>query len=418
MPSNTINSALVVSQHYWPEPIGSAPYVTDLANWLAQKGSRVHVFTCRPHYPEGKVPRAYRYGRRDVEAHKGILIERIPPFQPGHRGTLGRVIREGLFLLHGLWALATGRIQRSPFVVSLCPSIFAVLLGVAARRPDGCHTVLVHDIQSGLAAGLGMVGRFGLPALMRWFERVVLERADLILVLSHNMRTTLRNQGVRAPIEVLPIWVDTTAIRPERAPRSDVLTVMYSGNFGRKQGLMQIVDMAERLQQRGSPVRILLRGEGSEGARIAAEISTRGLRHVRLAPLTPPDELSSSLAQGAIHFVPQDANAADFAVPSKVYAIMASGRPFVATARPGSQLWDLSVRSQAFLCVPAGDTDAIADAVERLARDPAFRIKLGCNGRRYALRHHDKALVLGRFHALATAQNAALPWRLRPSHIS
>ncbi len=262
----------MLTQHYWPEPIGSAPYLTDIGEWLAAHGHEVRVFTCRPHYPDGFVSRAYRHGRRDEETRSGALIERVAPFQPWRRGALGRMIREALFLMQGLGALASGRIRRCPLVVSLCPSVFTVLLGIAARRRHGHHVVMVHDIQSGLATGLGMIGGRHIAALMRWLERVVFNRADMILVLSDSMRKHLRGQGVRKPIEILPIWVDTGAVRPARAPRGNAVTVIYSGNFGKKQGLSQVIDMAELLERRNSPVRVLLRGEGSEGTAIAAEI--------------------------------------------------------------------------------------------------------------------------------------------------
>ena len=272
MSARSSKSALVLTQHYWPEPIGSAPYLTDLGEWLAAHDHEVRVFTCRPHYPDGYVARAYRHGRRDEETRSGTLIERVAPFQPWRRGALGRMAREVLFLMQGLGALVSGRIRRSPLVVSLCPSVFTVLLGVAARQRRGHHVVMVHDIQSGLASGLGMVGGCHIAALMQWLERVVFNRADMILVLSDSMRRRLRSQGVRKPIEILPIWVNTSVIRPARAPRGNSVTVIYSGNFGKKQGLGQVVDMAELLERRASPVRVLLRGEGSEAVKMGAEI--------------------------------------------------------------------------------------------------------------------------------------------------
>src|SRR3546814_1329878 len=121
---------------------------------------------------------------------------------------------EFVFLGRGLWAMATGRLRRSDHVVSLCPSVLAVLLGRLACRRGGHHVALVHDIQSGLAAGLGMVGGRWLLAAMRLLERRVLNGVDTIFVLSEHMRQTLLGQGVTTPIQVLPIWVDAAVIQP------------------------------------------------------------------------------------------------------------------------------------------------------------------------------------------------------------
>ncbi|HEY9567644.1 MAG TPA: hypothetical protein VIR38_06110, partial [Thalassobaculum sp.] len=98
--------ALMVTQYYWPEPIGSAPYCTDLAEWLAVAGWDVRVFTCRPHYPEGVVPARYASGDLDTQDRRGVAIDRVPPWRPDRRGALGRMLGEFVFLGRGLWAMA------------------------------------------------------------------------------------------------------------------------------------------------------------------------------------------------------------------------------------------------------------------------------------------------------------------------
>jgi colanic acid biosynthesis glycosyl transferase WcaI len=97
--------------------------------------------------------------------------------------------------------------------------------------------------------------------------------------------------------------------------------------------------------------------------------------------------------------VPQDPEGAEFAVPSKVYNIMAVGRPFVTTARPGSPLAELEASSGAFLCVPPNDRRAFAAAVLKLADDRALRDRLGARGRSFVERHFAKPRVLGAFMA-------------------
>jgi colanic acid biosynthesis glycosyl transferase WcaI len=392
---------LFVTQHYWPELIGSAPYCTDLAEWLAARGTQVLVFTCRPHYPQGVVPPAYRDGQRDRERHGGVTIKRIGSWIPQRRGAFGRIAAELSFLFHGMAALANGRLRRTDVVVSLCPSILSVLLGVLATRRGGRHVAIVHDIQSGLASGLGMVSSAPLIKAMHWLERVVLNRVSKVLVLSDIMCQRLQANGVRSPIKTLPLWVDTRKIQPVyRRSDNSVVTLLYSGNFGRKQALAQVVEMAVLLEQRNAPIITVLRGEGSEMRPLAEQIAARKLNRIRFAPLVPAERLAESLSEGDIHLVPQDTSVADFTVPSKIFAIMAAGRPFVATARPGSLLWRLMDESHAFLCVPAGDTVALADAVERLAKDPDLRRDLARNGRLYTMTHHDKTMVLERFLAI------------------
>ncbi|MGH7014673.1 MAG: glycosyltransferase [Stellaceae bacterium] len=391
---------LLVTQYYRPELVGSGPYCGDLAEWLQAAGAPVTVVAGLPHYPDHAVFPAYRRQPPRRETVSGIEVLRLRHWIPRRSSAALRILSEAHFLLAGLWALITGRLPRRSVVVSLCPSILTVALGVAARR-GGRHIAVVHDIQSGLARGLGMVGSRLLVTVMRWCERAVLNQTDLVVVLDPAMRDELRLNGVVAPIEVVPIWVDTDRLRPAPTARRAAPQLLYSGNFGRKQGLHQLVALAERLHRERPEVAIVLRGEGGIRDALAASIAAAGLTNVQLAGLLPAERLAEGLAEGDIHLVPQDPDAAAFAVPSKVFNIMAVGRPFVATALPGSPLWRMMGASGAFLCAPPNDVRALAAAVLRLIDDPALAAELGANGRRFVDRTCAKPRVLGRFAALA-----------------
>ena len=398
---------LFVTRYYWPELIGSAPFSSDIAEWLARHGRQIGVLSGLPHYPTSEVFPAYRDGRCRSEAVNGVEVERLGVAAPRGSSALWRIVNELEFLLKGLVALASGRIRRHRLVLTLCPSILCVALGLLARQRGGACVAVVHDIQSGLAQGLGMVGGGSrLAGLMRWCERTVLNRTDQIVVLSLEMREQLRRIGVTAPIEVMPIWVDTDQIRPSTPAAHSRVQVLYSGNLGRKQGLGQVVALAEQLASRRPEIDIIVRGNGSQAKELATEISVRQLDNVQLLSLQPQQGLSLALSAGDIHLVPQNPDAAAFAVPSKVFNIMAVGRPFVATALPGSLLWQLQERSGAFLCVPPNEPAAFADAVLRLADDEALRLELGRRGRSFVEQNYAKPRILDDFMSRLDAISA------------
>jgi len=404
---------LFVTQYYRPELVGSGPYCGDLAEWLQAAGSPITVLAGLPHYPDHAVFPAYRCKPPQREVVAGVEVCRLRNWIPRWSSAVLRILSEAHFLLAGLWALATGRVPRRPVVVSLCPSILTVALGAVARR-GGRHIAVVHDIQSGLARGLGMVGNRALVGVMRWCERVVLNRTDLVIVLDRAMRDELRLNGVVVPIEVMPIWVDTDRLLPAPAVCRAAPALLYSGNFGRKQGLHQLVALAEHLRRERPDVAIVLRGDGGARDALAESVRAAGLTNVRFDGLLPAERLGDGLAEGDIHLVPQDPDAAAFAVPSKVFNIMAVGRPFVATALPGSPLWRMMEESGAFLCAPPNDAHALAEAVLRLVDDPALAAKLGACGRRFVERSCAKPLLLGRFAALA--RGLTQPAKSTPRH--
>lgn len=393
-------SLLVVTQFYAPEVVGSAPYLTDVTDWFTERGITVDVLSALPHYPDYRVFPGFDAGSSDPAEDGSLRVHRVPTHATGRSGFAARVMLESRLLASMTWRLITRRVARRSRVVSLCPSVLMVLVGSLACRTGGRHVALVHDIQSGLAAGLGMVGSRWLALGMRLAERTVFNRVDRIVVLSSEMKRRLAEMGVRRPIDVLPIWVDLREIFPVTRPEGSRPLLLYSGNLGRKQGLEQILAMAGLLRDRRPEVQILIRGQGSQGRALRDRAAELELRNVAFKPLVPREELNRSLAEADIHLVPQAPRGAEFAVPSKVYTIMAAGRPLICTAFPDSPLGSLAERTGALACVPPGDPEALAAAALELLDDPRRREKMGREGRRYVASHASRDLVLSRLETL------------------
>jgi len=161
-----------------------------------------------------------------------------------------------------------------------------------------------------------------------------------------------------------------------------------------------VVDLAERIARTRSDVRVLVRGTGSQADSILAEARARDLANIRFVPLLPKEQLNDGLAEGDVHLVPQDPNAADFALPSKLYAIMAAGRPAVATAREGSALWRLAKETNAFVCVSPDDVDAFARSALELLDNDDWRRHLGSAGRGYTEQFATREVVLDAYARL------------------
>jgi colanic acid biosynthesis glycosyl transferase WcaI len=374
---------LIVTRHYAPEPTGSAPVLAEMAQWLARNGYDVEVLTVRPSYPERRITPGYERGQKDRTVENGVKVRRIAAWLAPSKKLLARALPELKFFVDLVMGRLVGRFRSRATVVSLCPSIFTVMGALTLVKAGGVHVAVVHDIPSGLGAALGLDSSKLTARLLRRIERWTLNHADQIVTLSEGMANQLRAIGVTRPIMVIPPNVDTVRIRPMPRPAGAPPTVMYSGNLGRKQGLNQLVDLAKVMRDKAPHVRILIRGEGTGRDDLAESLTAEGLDNVRLEPLAPLAALAESLAEGDVHLVPQLGAGADFAVPSKVFAIMAAGRTLVATASEGSPLARLAADSQAFICTPLDNPEAFADAVIALLADASRRAKMGENARDY-----------------------------------
>ncbi|GGE43306.1 hypothetical protein GCM10011367_17490 [Marinicauda pacifica] len=226
---------------------------------------------------------------------------------------------------------------------------------------------------------------------LRLLERYALNRADVIVTLSSGMAEAIRELGVRTPVIVAPPQLDVHKFKVLPEPANP--TVVYSGAMGRKQGLHQILAAAEVLKTRDSEIQIVIRGQGGIKDELVTLAHSKNLTNVRFEPLAPFDQLNEAMASGHIHLVPQASDGADFAVPSKIFSIMACGRPFIATAHAESPLADLAEQSGSGVVVTPDDPFALADAITSLMKSESTRLNYGANGRRYVERCVDRSVV-------------------------
>lgn len=387
---------LILARHYAPEPTGSAPVIQQIAEWLAADGHEVRVVSVRPNYPGTEVFDGYRLGERDRAIENGVAVRRLATTPLRGAGLMARLGPESRFFIDLTLSAVTGTIPRAGRVISLCPSILTTLGAIPLVRRGGRHLAIVHDIQSGLGSALGSVPVKLILPLLRRLEAFALNRADHIVVLSEAMQSALLELGVRRPIAILPPSIDTRRIIPQSRPDGARPTLLYSGNLGRKQGLEQLIDLAEVLSRRAPEVRVVIRGEGAMHQALTDEATLRALHNLSFAPLAPNEALSAAMAEGDVHLVPQVSSGGDFAVPSKVFTIMAAARPFVATAAPGSALDQLAKSSGAFVCVRPGDPVAFADCTLALLGDARRRLAMGERGRAYVMREVDTDVVMRR----------------------
>jgi colanic acid biosynthesis glycosyl transferase WcaI len=119
------------------------------------------------------------------------------------------------------------------------------------------------------------------------------------------------------------------------------------------------------------------------------------LAKVTFLPLQPVEKLNYLLNLADIHLLPQKANAADLVMPSKLTGILASGKPVIATANPGTEIAQ-TVKNHGVV-VPPDNAAAFSQALLRLANHPDERTKLGQNGRIFSKEYLSKEKILSQF---------------------
>lgn len=394
---------LVYGINYAPEPIGIGKYTHEMCEWLAGRGHRVKVVTSYPYYPDWKINPSYNNVAYSAEEQHGVGVIRCPLYIPSHPTWKRRLPHYLSFLgSSGPVALWQALTFRPDVVFTIAPSFMVVPAAIAAARLSGARSWLhIQDFEIDAAFQLGITSGSALKTGAEWLERKLLARFDRVSTISAKMLERLVAKRVpRARTIEFRNWVDTSAIRPQGRMGSlrrelglapDTLIAMYSGSMALKQGLDTLVDAARLLEQQKPGIAMVLCGNGATRDDLVRR--SNGLRNIRFLDLQPAERLSELLSVADIHLLPQRTEVADLVLPSKLGAMLASGRPVVAMAEPGTQL--AAEVEGAGLAIPAGDPQALVDALVRLADDPSLRERLGGAARVAAKARWDMQTILG-----------------------
>lgn len=398
---------LIVALNYAPELVGCAKYTTELTEDLLARGHAVEVVAGPPYYPAWEVSAGHSGARWSREVINGVPVHRTPLYVPRQPTGVRRVAHLASFgLAAAPAAMAVARRFRPDLVFAVAPTLTAAGAALAAAKVSGAARWLhIQDFEVDAAFDLGLLRNHRVRGTALGLERRVLSRFDRVSSISPAMVERLAAKGV-APSRAVEFrnWVDVdavrvlphsdTAFRRELGLPADRVVALYSGNMAGKQGLEALAEVAARLRAADAPVALLLCGDGP--ARAALEAACAGMDSVRFLPLQPLARLEELLGTADIHLLPQRPEAADLVLPSKLTGMLASGRPVVAMAEPGSGL--AREVEGCGLAVPATGA-AMAEAVLALAADPARRAALGAAGRARAETRWKKAAVIGGFEA-------------------
>lgn len=399
-----VSRILLVSIHNSPELTGVGVYTGELANWLVRNGHKVHVVSASPFYPAWR-PVGGLKNRYRITSEGGLTIFRAPLYIPGKLSTARRMLHLLSFALSSAPLLLAQVFWRPHVAIAVVPTYASAPLTWLVAKFCGARSVVhVQDFEVDAAFRItgnqSSTGRLQKLALRG--ESWLLRRFDIISTISARMLTGLIAKG--APVERTVLfrnWVDldhiyplsgSPAIRKELDIPPDAVVCLYSGNMGRKQGIDLLGELAARLRERKDIV-FLFCGDGEMRPKLEAD--TAGLPNVRLIPLQPVERLNQLLNCADIHLLPQRRAAADLVLPSKLGGILASARPVVAGADPGTELADMI--EGCGLVVPPEDAEAFAAALLKLADAPQLRQALGQKGRVRAGEKLSKQGIIGEF---------------------
>lgn len=379
------------NRSYYPETTATGQLLTELCEDLVgDHGCRVSV-VAGPVLTATPEAARRRGGLVSRESHNGVEIHRVRGTRFDKRRFAGRAANYVSYFGSAVWAGL--RLEKPDVVVALTdPPIVGLAAWLAGKRAGAPLVMAFKDLFPEVAALLPDVHSGAINRVLDAVNRFLIRRAAVNLTLGETMRQRLI-AGKGAPpdrTEVIPDWVDTAAIVPgprrnafaEAHGLADAFVVMHAGNLGLAQNLDTLIDAAARLRDLPD-LRVVLVGEGVRKAELLAR--ARGLGNVLFLPFEPRERMAESLAAADLFVVALNRGLAGAIVPSKVYTILAAGRPYVAAVDAGSEAAAIAAAHQCGVPAEPGDVEALVAGILTYYRDRDRARRDGANARTAAL---------------------------------
>ncbi len=400
---------LIYSYNYYPEPIGIAPLMTELAEGFVKRGHQVRVVTGMPNYPERKVYDEYKGKFFLTEELNGVTVQRSYIHIRGSKpGLLARLMLDGSFIVSSLWQAFNG--WKPDFIFATTPPILISLPVSLYGLFCNSYVVLnIQDIVSEAAVRVGLVKKDSwIIRLAQAVEKFAYQKAIKISVIAEDFVTKLVEQGVsKNRIVCIPNWVDLNFIKPldknnsfrEQHDLQDKFVVIYSGNIALTQGLETVVKAAASLKEKPEIYFVIL---GEEKARQQLQECCEKYQadNVLLLPLVPREKLPEMLSAAALGLVIQKKTVTAFNLPSKIPVILASGRPIIASVPDAGTAMKVVKESGGGIVTPPEDAQALAQAILELYENPERLQELGHKARKYAEDNFGSKNALDSYEAL------------------
>jgi glycosyltransferase involved in cell wall biosynthesis len=155
---------------------------------------------------------------------------------------------------------------------------------------------------------------------------------------------------------------------------------MYSGNMGLAHEFDTVLAAAAILQDRPEVLFAFI-GDGPRRREVEEQVRSRGLRNVCFKPYVQRDRLCQSLKAGDLHLITLRDRMPGLLVPSKIYGILAAGRPTLYIGPDEGEISDIVEAGRCGARVAIGGAEAVAREILRYAEDENLRQEQGRRAR-------------------------------------
>ncbi len=278
--------------------------------------------------------------------------------------------------------------------------IIGAFVAMLKRKP---YAYNIRDLYPDMAVGGSIVKPGLLTKIWETLHRWALRRARRVIVLGEDMRARIVAKGVDASrvvvirdgAEILP--PDTPPPKPDlevvRAIRGNFSFVLvHAGNLGFYGAWNTLVTAARKVANEG--VGLVFVGDGAQRRQVQA--AAAGALNIRFLDFFPAGKIASVLAAADAHVITVKRGLEGVVVPSKMYGILAAGKPIVAIAPEETDAAAIGRKRGFAVSADPDSPEEAAAAIRELVFD-SNKVKRMSEAARVAARDYDRVKELKKF---------------------
>ena len=392
---------LLLNQYYAPDEAATAQVLADLGAALAAQGHIVTAICCDRSYadPSRKYPR-----REQID---GVQARRIRTSGFGRGNALGRTLDYFSFVAGAIIAML--RVERPDIIISLTTPPMIGLAGVFVARLRGGKAILWSmDVYPDILYALGAIKKGSIAGrALQMASSATVRSQDAVVALGDSMAARLRIAGARR-VEVVHNWSDENAVLPTRSSESRLrrewgwnnrFVILYSGNLGLAHEFETVLAAADRL--RNDPeILFAFVGAGPRLSYVERRRDELQLPNVDIRRPVERSVLSDSLAAGDLHLITLKSGVPGLLVPSKIYGILAAGRPSLYIGPPEGEVFEILRGGRCGTCIDNGKVDVLVAAIQSYRSNAVLCAEEGKRARGLFEQQFTKRRAMAQFRAV------------------
>lgn len=279
------------------------------------------------------------------------------------------------------------------------PPVLGGLIGTIGKLlKKSKHLYNIQDFNPEQAAAVSYTNKKLIYSIAKAIDKFNCKLSDHIIVVGNDMKETLINRfrNKRVPKytiinnwtnedEIIPLPKDNNRVSEfiEQHDLKGKFVIMYSGNMGLYYDLENIIKITKLFKNYRDVVFVFI-GDGAVKGEMIEFVKENSINNVIFLPFQPKNNLKYSLNVANVHLVVNQKGIKGISVPSKIYGVMAAGKPILGVLEEGSEAERLISASKSGIIIEPQDYIGIKHAIEQFYNmDQLDLIKMGANGRLY-----------------------------------